>query len=102
MTKEIAKKELSEKELRAMELAEIKKDFSSPATYDQETRIVRDFYQIGQDKELSADQKKEKKISAVQDLGMLYGLENGVWISTIDYEKYQPTIGQMRKKIVAD
>jgi len=100
--KEDPKKELIKPDAMKIELEEIKKYFSNPATYDQETRLVRDFYQIGQTKELSVDQKKEKKISAVQDLSMLYGLENGIWVATIDYEKYQSTIGQMRKKIIAD
>ena len=56
------KKELTKPDAMKTELEEIKKYFSSPATYNQETRLVKDFYQIGQNKDLSEDQKKERKI----------------------------------------
>ncbi len=96
------KKELAKPDAMKTEVEEIKRDFSSPSAYDQENTLAKNLYRLRQDKELPAEQKNDKLNTAMTDLGMLYGLENGVWTMSIDYAKYQPTLALMRRKIVAE
>lgn len=102
MTNEIVKKEENKPDLIKAELEEIKKDFSSPSTYDQENTLAKNLYQLRQNKELPVEQRNDKLNTAMTDLGMLYGLENGVWTMSIDYAQYQPTLALMRKRILAE
>lgn len=96
-TKELAKPD----EIKA-EIEEIRRDFSSTSAYDQENTLAKNLYRLRQNKELTAEQKNDKLNTAMTDLAMLYGLENGVWAMSIDYSQYQPTLALMRKKVVAE
>lgn len=50
---------------------------------------------------LTPDQKKRKE-ELSQELGMLYGLENGIWAANLARERYYGTLAQMRSTIVKD
>jgi hypothetical protein len=102
MTKEIVKKEETKPDLMKAEIEEIKRDYSSPANYNPEDRLVKDLYRLRHDKELPKEQRDKTINDAVQKLGTYYGLENGIWVANLDRERYYQSLARMRQKIVND
>jgi hypothetical protein len=103
MTNEIVKKEENEK-LVSLEarLEEIKKEFSDPIAFDQERGLIRRLHQLRGNKELPEAQKKEKLDKSINELGMFYGLENGLWAANLDHQKYYLPLTRMRQKVISD
>lgn len=102
MTKEIVKKEEVKPDLMKIELEEIKKEFSAPIASNHERGLIRNIYQLRGNKELPEAQKKEKLSEAMINLGMFYGLENGLWAANLDHQKYHLPLTKMRLKVIND
>lgn len=102
MINEIAKKEEAKPDLMKIELEEIKKEFSAPIASNHERGLIRNLYQLRGNKELPEAQRKEKLSEAMLNLGMFYGLENGLWAANLDHQKYHLPLTKMRLKVIND
>lgn len=102
MTNEIVKKEEETKpDLVKMELDEIRKDYSNPSAYDNEENLLNELNNLRKEKTPTNDQKKRKS-EVKNEIGRLYGLENGVWIANIGHKKDYSTLARMRQKVIRE
>jgi len=82
------------------ELKAIIKDFSSPDNCVPDHQLLKEYSNLDlNSKRLTPSQEKRKEELKVE-LAMLYGLENGIWIANLSYEKYYAALGKMRQNIV--
>lgn len=101
MTNEIVKKEENKPDILKMELDKIREDYSSPNTLDGEGNLLKEFNNLCKEKTPTEDQKKRKnKLS--NEIGMMYGLENGLWASNLSQNRDYQTLARMRQKIIRD
>lgn len=100
-TKGIAKKEELKPVSLNMELDKIRKDYSNPNFFDGENNLLNEFNKLLKEKTPTEDQKK-RKLELSNDIGIMYGLENGIWIANLGYEKDYATLARMRQKIIKD
>ena len=84
-----------------MEISVIRQDYSNPDNFDSESNLLKEFNKLCKEKELTEDQKKRKK-EALNEIGMMYGLENGIWIANLSYSKDYLTLARMRQKVIRD
>jgi len=78
----------------------ISKDFSSANNCVPDHQLLKEYSNLDfNSKRLTPSQEKRKEELKVE-LGMLYGLENGIWTANLSYGKYYAALGKMRQNIV--
>jgi hypothetical protein len=78
----------------------IRKSFSDADNYIPETGLLKEYNDlISNSKVLTPSQKKRKK-ELTQELSILYGLENGLWVANLSYIKYYKSLTHMRRNII--
>ena len=86
---------------KATELDSIRKDFSNPNTFDNELRLLNEFNTLCKEEAPSETQKKRKS-ELNEAVALMYGLENGLWISNLGYQKDYATLARMRQRVIRD
>lgn len=99
--KEIINKEEMKPGLMAAELDEIRKYYSNPYTFDNEVNLLNEFGYLRKEKILTENQQKRKN-ELFTEIGIMYGLENGIWVSNLGYGKDYATLARMRQKVIKD
>lgn len=80
----------------------IKKYYKNPNNYIPEKQKLEEFESLDEDiKELTPTQEARKK-ELNSELGIMYGLENGLWTANLSHAKYYSGLAQMRRNIVKD
>lgn len=95
------KKEEIAPSTKTTELDNLRKDFSNPDTFDNESNLLSEFNILRKAKELSETQKKRKQ-DLTSEIATMYGLENGLWISNLGYQKDYATLARMRQRVIRD
>jgi hypothetical protein len=101
MTKEITKKEETAPSQLEIELDEIRKDYSNPNTFDSERNLIGEFNDLKKEKNPTEEQKNRKQ-KLVSEIVTMYGLENGIWVSNLGYQKDYATLARMRQKVIRE
>lgn len=101
MEKEIVKKEESDPVSLKMELDKIRKDYSNPNNFDGEHNLLNEFNKLYKEK-IPTEEQKKKKLESLNEIGMMYGLENGIWISNLGYKKDYGALARIRQKVIRD
>lgn len=63
--------------------------------------MLNEFNNLFKEKTLTNDQKKRKS-EVANEVGRLYGLENGAWIANLDHKKDYSTLARMRQKVIRE
>jgi hypothetical protein len=80
----------------------VRQMYSNPNSYNPEELKLRNYYKLNKSTEkLTPVQEKEMKKTS-EELGMIYGLQNGIWAGNLARTQYFGTLYQMRKSIVKD
>lgn len=83
------------------ELEKLKRNFTNPSVLTTERSILGELNKLIK-RDNKTEEDKKKFTEAVSKVGMLYGLENGVWIANLSYEKYYSALARIRQRIVED
>lgn len=84
------------------EIEKVKQGYLKPDIFIAERQKLKEYNELlNIKKSLTAAQDKRKK-EVELELAMLYGLENGIWSTSLSWTKYAPTLTQLRKSVVKD
>ena len=100
MANEIAKKEET-KPAPTDRINNLKKIYSNPDYFDNESNLLKEFDSLSK-KETLSDEEKKKKAESTEKMGLMYGLENGVWAANLDYHKNYASLARMRQRVIRD
>ncbi len=101
MANEIAKKEESKPDLIKMELDNIINKYSNPNTFDNEGNLLHEFNNLRKEKTPTKNQEKRKS-GIINEMSMLYGLENGVFVANLGYRRDYSALARIRQKIIRE
>lgn len=83
------------------EIDNLRKTFSNPDLFDGELKLLTKYNELSKKKKLSQKQEKERK-EIKSKIGLMYGLENGIWIYNLGHEKDYPMLARIRQRIIRD
>lgn len=82
-------------------LEKLKRMISDANDVSSERVLLKEYDKLTSSSKLTTAQKKRKK-ELDTELSMLYGFENGTWVSNLDDSQYQLGLLEMRRGIVED
>jgi hypothetical protein len=79
----------------------IEEKYKNPDIFIGDIQKLTEYQNLKDLKELSPAQVDRKK-KLIEELAILYGLENGIWAANLAREKYYSSLARMRSDVVKD
>ncbi len=92
--KAIAKKEELDKRI-----ANTRDLFASKTDHSHDRSLIKEFLSL-LDKKKPTKSETKRKDELMNKLGMIHGLQNGIWVANVSYEKYNSSLFKMREDVV--
>lgn len=74
---------------------------TNPEAFRPNQALLTEYVKLSNRRRLSA-KKRLRRDNLEHELRLCFGLENGYWLSRLDYPKYAGTLGQMRQKLIQE
>lgn len=94
-------KEITKNQEETM-VEKIKKHYKNPNVFIPDKQKLEEYDDLENIKEALNPTQQKRKTELSSELGIMYGLENGIWTANLAHAKYYSGLAQMRRNIVKD